>query len=179
MSLTIGSNLSTKVGNRGTNPVWLVQIDLPEATVYYTDWPVNISTTSPNPVTATWAKQVMQVEVQPGKPNATSQAVIKLSANEAALNYLALADLRHVTVTCYETQGNMTISTDDVVKRFEGVIREVRGNDGWAELICFARIQLRYAPAIFMNEATVGPHLIKPGVRQIGPKTFNLKRERF
>ena len=179
MANTLGTNLAAKVDDRVTAPIWLVKIETPSTTLYRTTWSENVSTTSPNPETATWVPEVMGVQIKPAQPNASAEAVVSLSGNTSTLNYLLLEDLADATVTVYETQGDITYSTDDVLLRFTGQVDSVRSRAGWGEMVCVNSYEYKYAPNLYITPTTWGPHLILPGTYTIGGRTFVLEQEFF
>lgn len=181
MANTLGSNLAAKIDNRNTSPIWLVKIETPATTLYRTTWSENVSTTNPNPETATWTPEVMQVTLKPAQPNSSAEAIVQLSGNTTTLNYLLLEDLGEATITVYESQGDITYGTDDVLLRFVGQVDQARDKGGWGELRCINAFEYQYAPStgLYITPTNWGPHLMTPGTYTIGGRTFVLEQEFF
>lgn len=174
MSNTLGTNLSAKIADRVTVPIWLVKIETPSTTLHKTTWAANVPWDS-----ETWTPEVMRVSVQPAQPNSSAAATVGLSGNTTTLNFLLLEDLSDATVTIYETQAGITYSTDDVLLRFTGEIDSVRSRNGWGEMKCVNSFENEYLPNEYFTPSLWGPHLMLPGTYTIGGRTFVLEQELY
>ena len=174
MSYTIGSNLQTAAERRVTTPIYLVKVTLPASTLYYTTWSANVTYDSND-----YVPMAIWPQINPSEPNKSPSGTLRLSINNATLNFLALDGLEEATFQLMETQGGITISTNDVLEYKELKVKDVNGRNGWAEIELFDPIEQQYLPNEYIVQSVWGPHIRKPGTVVLGPKTFYLKREQF
>jgi len=173
MANTLGTNLTAKIDDRVTAPIWLVKIATLNTTLYRTTWPANVSWDS-----QTWTPEAMHVDIRPASPNSSAEANVQLSGNTAALNFLLHEDLEGATVTIYETQGGITYSTNDVLLRFTGQVEIARSRTGYGEMKCINAFELLYTPNLYISAAT-WVHVMMPGTHTIGGRTSVLSQESY
>ena len=179
MAKTLGTGLDAAKDGKLFKPLYLFSIELPSGTIYRTTWNEDISTTSPNPLTATWTAAPVNVIRDRVRPNATIKAAVALSTNDLANQSIAFSDgLKGARVNIFETHKLASYGSNDVIQIFNGVVANMTPGPRWLVINCQQDAAICRVPKKRITVNTWGVHIKPAGQTVLLPNGSSVTTER-